>query len=343
MVNEKMLEQIEHESGVAITTNNTGTAFTVDFPNTNDSITLHADTELELYVQIGRLEKTYQDMDGSQFIKETLSKMEQAARGYCNERADLQAAAACIKAGDAFSYRVGSGVYNAVAAEDAAVNYDADEPEMEIQIEGGGAVDITSLETLYPNIANHIIDTAKDYDVTTLDNGEEVLELPVQVDALGAYALSKEIPDRKAGNDAMLRFHQDMSCEIVAYGERLSDNEKAAWIYTPAPAEAEGLQEVAQHAVGEPVEDTIKRTLDTVKKVVFKLENTDVLNELVDEGIVTGLEYAGEHCEAASIKGSRLYLEETTVADVQDIKDMFERNNISYEECTQARYAGLEH
>ena len=158
MVNEKMLEQIEHESGVAITTDNTGTAFTVDFPNTNNSITLHADTELELYVQISKLEKTYQNMDGSQSIKETLFKMEQAARGYCNERADLQAAAAHIKAGDAFSYCVGSGVYNAVAAEDAAVNYDADEPEMEIQIEGGGAVDLTSLETspsLYSDPPSH--------------------------------------------------------------------------------------------------------------------------------------------------------------------------------------------
>ena len=377
MVREEMLDRLENDNVVVfdekdkveydyfltIISDEEGKEFQFEFhsPAEEDFIfDITAENDMEMYHELYQYAQCFDqdehvrsvmDMKEAPKIKELVEDAEKiekilyhiadTARDYIRGRELLMDAADCVKPGDTIVYTVSAQKYEGIAASAPEVNYDSDEHDVEIQFEDGGAVVVDeSIADIKPIIANHIKDSAKDLDVNEIEDGVQVLEMYVVLDALGEYAMENlENNIQNATLDgAYVRFYQDGNAELIAegYGEI---SEKSAWIYEipQGSQEYEALCAYVQNVTGEPIQDTINRMLETIEKAVFKLEHAETLHKLIDEGEVTGLEYAGEHCEAAYIKGNRLYMEGTNASAVQDVKDMLDRNGFQYEECKKDR------
>ena len=292
MVSERMLECLENKfDGLSIHVDESEFDFELEFysPAGEDFVfSVQAETDMELYNELRAYArdfdrdwhvKSVMGMNGApdletlvndaKDIQKLLDSISEAARIYVAERETLLEAATHIKAGDSFTYTVGNQTYQGIAAEDAAINYDAEEPEWEVQMVDGGAVTLDSIESIEPIIANHIIDSAKDYDVNTLDTDEVVLELHVKFDALGMMTLENN--ENNAHNGRCLdgawqtaRFFEDASAEYVAYGVFISDEYETQCAWRSAindGAEHEALFRYAESVTNEPVQETIQRML----------------------------------------------------------------------------------
>ena len=364
MVREEMLSQMEESiPGLNITTDDEGKSFEFEFNSAIGEVftfTTTAENDAELYHELylksqnfdrddyvrevdstSRVSDLKNLMESAEEIGSTLNTIADVARDYVRDREDLMIAVKHVKPGDTIEYTVGNQKHEAIAASAPEENHDSDEKDFEIQFEDGGAVVLDgSVAGVKPIITNHIQSSAKDFDVNEIEDGVQVLEMYVELDPLGEYAAEHQASNIKNAvlDNAYIRFYQNGDAELIAsgYGDA---PEKCAWICViPQDSkEYEALCAYVQNVTGEPIQDTINRMLEPIEKAVFKLEHSETLHKLIDEGEVTGLEYAGEHCEAAYIKGNRLYMEGTNAAAVQDVKDMLDRNGFQYEECKKDR------
>ena len=188
-------------------------------------------------------------------------------------------AATDIKPGDTIIYAVGNNKYEGVADMKPEVNRDSAEQNVRIQITDGPALILDeSIYGIKPIITNHIIDSAKDYNPETIEDGTEVLELPVILDRIGKYGV-KHLPENQAGAEVMytnVRFYQDGHAELVAYGETNTGCWKD-WSHAVKKDSQEyhSLCDYIEKAVGEPVQETLKRSFPSKETGKNYIENVN--------------------------------------------------------------------